>query len=172
MVVMLAGQAVAETVFDDFSGEAAGRWDYVADGVMGGVSSGRADIIGSGAASALRLYGKVSTENNGGFIQVRRRVSNDWAESVEGLRLSVRGNGARYYVFLKTPKLSRVWHSYRASFGTTSDWRTIEIPFNMFSPSHMGMPAMFKPSEVNSLAIVAYGDDFSADVSVRSVTVY
>ena len=120
----------------------------------------------------LRLKGTVSTDNNGGFIQVRRRFARPWPQNAEGLRLSVKGNGAWYYVFLKTPNLSRVWHSYRAAFVATDVWETVDIPFNMFSPSHMGMPAMFAPHEVNSLAIVAYGDDYEADVSVREISIY
>ncbi|WP_292060914.1 CIA30 family protein [Marivita sp. XM-24bin2] len=170
--MMLAGQTAAETLFDDFSGEADTRWDYVADGVMGGVSSGTADIIGSGAQAILRLRGTVSTENNGGFIQVRRRFDNDWPRAAEGLRLTVKGNGALYYVFLKTPNLSRIWHSYRASFVAPAHWQTIDLPFDMFGPSHMGMPAMYDPLEVTSVAIVAYGDDYEADISVREISLF
>ena len=47
------------------------NWAYLADTVMGGVSQGRAEF----SSDALRLTGKVSTENNGGFIQVRTRVN-------------------------------------------------------------------------------------------------
>ena len=46
-----------------------GNWAYLADTVMGGVSQGRAEF----SNGALRLTGQVSTENNGGFIQVRTR---------------------------------------------------------------------------------------------------
>lgn len=168
MSIMFVGQSLTDTVFDDFSGDAAARWDFVADGVMGGVSSGSLERFDAG----LRLHGMVSTRNNGGFIQMRRRFSEPWSKDESGLRLSVRGNGARYYVFLKTPGLARVWHSFRAAFDTTESWQDIDIPFDMFAPSHMGMPAMVRPSEVNSIAIVAYGDDYEADVSVREIRLY
>lgn len=170
--LMLAGQVVAETTFEDFSGDANARWTYVSDSVMGGVSTGTAGIIGQGPDAMIHLRGQVSTDNNGGFIQVRRRFSESWPDSAQGLRLTVKGNGARYYVFLKTPRLTRVWHSYRASFVAPVSWQSIDIPLDMFSPSHMGIPAMFSASEVNSLAIVAYGDDFEADVSVREISLY
>ena len=52
------------------------NWAYLADTVMGGVSQGSAEF----SAGALRLTGKVSTKNNGGFIQIRTRV--DPAESL------------------------------------------------------------------------------------------
>lgn len=172
IALLTTGQAMAETVFDDFSGNANARWDYVADGVMGGVSSGRAEIRGSGADAVLRLTGTVSTDNNGGFLQVRRRFSDPWAQDAQGLELRVRGNGERYYVFLKTPGLGRVWYSYRASFTASDVWQTIRLPFTEFGASHDGMPQIFSPSNVNSVAIVAYGADFEADVSVGRISLY
>ena len=172
IAVVLAGQAMAETVFDDFSGDVNARWDYVADGVMGGVSSGRAEITGSGWDAVLRLTGTVSTDNNGGFIQVRRRFSEPWPKTASGLRLRVKGNGARYFIFLKTPDLSRVWYSYRAPFTATGAWQTVDLPFSAFEASHDRMPQSFEPSEVRSVAVVAYGDDYTADVSVRDISVY
>ncbi|MCL3881362.1 CIA30 family protein [Marivita sp. GX14005] len=169
--ILMAGQATGQT-FDDFSGDAAARWDYVADRVMGGVSEGGAEIAGTGENAVLRLRGQVSTDNNGGFIQVRRRFAQSWPESAEGLSLTVKGNGQDYYVFLKTPDLSRVWYSYRATFTATDDWRTVQLPFAAFEPSHEAMPQSFAPTAVRSLAIVAYGADFEADVSVKRIEFY
>jgi hypothetical protein len=170
--MMMAGQAMAETVFDDFSGDVGARWDYVADGVMGGVSSGGAEIRGTGEDAVLRLQGTVSTDNNGGFIQVRQRFSETWPENAKGLSLRVKGNGETYYIFLKTPGLSRVWYSYRAAFIASDQWQTIRLPFSDFSASHAAMPQTFSPSSVNSIAIVAYGADYEADVSVDRIEVY
>ncbi len=169
---LMAGQAMADTMFEDFSGDVATRWDYVADGVMGGVSSGRAEIRGTGADAVLRLQGTVSTENNGGFIQVRQRFSDPWPQTAQGLSLRVKGNGETYYVFLKTPGLSRVWYSYRASFIASDRWQTVRLPFSGFTPSHSGMPQSFAPASVNSIAIVAYGSDYQADVSVDRIDIY
>ncbi|MCK0150265.1 CIA30 family protein [Marivita sp. S6314] len=169
---MMAGQGMADTVFDDFSGDVGARWDYVADGVMGGVSQGGAEIRGAGSGAVLRLQGAVSTDNNGGFIQVRQRFSEAWPQTAEGVSLRVKGNGETYYVFLKTPGLSRVWHSYRAPFTASEQWQTVRLPFADFSASHDGMPQSFAPSKVNSIAIVAYGADYQADVSVDRIEVY
>lgn len=172
IVSLTAGQAMAETVFDDFSGDANARWDYVADRVMGGVSSGRAEIRGTGAGAVLRLTGTVSTDNNGGFIQVRRRFSDPWPAGAQGLDLRVRGNGETYYVFLKTPNLNRVWYSYRASFTAPANWTQVTLPFAEFTASHDAMPQSFAASEVTSIAIVAYGADFDADVSVDRISLH
>lgn len=169
---LTAGQAMADTVIDDFADTANARWDYVADRVMGGVSSGRAEIRGTGADAVLRLTGTVSTDNNGGFIQVRQRFPDPWPEGAKGLELRVRGNGETYYVFLKTPNLSRVWYSYRASFVASEDWGTITLPFSQFRASHERMPQSFAPSEVTSIALVAYGADYDADVTVDWIRLY
>jgi len=168
----MAGQVMAETVFDDFSGDAGARWDYVADSVMGGVSTGSAEIRGAGSDAVLTLRGTVSTDNNGGFIQVRQRFSDTWPDTATGLNLRVKGNGETYYVFLKTPGLSRVWYSYRATFVASDQWQTINLPFSDFTASHDAMPQSFAPAQVNSIAIVAYGAEYEADISVDRITLY
>ena len=47
------------------------EWEFISDQVMGGISSGKLDLINSQEESFIRLSGTVSTENNGGFIQYR-----------------------------------------------------------------------------------------------------
>ncbi len=47
-------------------------WKFFSDQVMGGVSEGRISLKPDEGKFFLRLEGKVSTANNGGFIQVRR----------------------------------------------------------------------------------------------------
>ena len=50
-------------------------WNYVSDRVMGGVSTGGASLEKDGDVTFARLAGNVSTRNNGGFIQLRSKVS-------------------------------------------------------------------------------------------------
>ena len=61
------------------------EWEYISDNVMGGVSTGKAEILENNN-SFLRLEGNVSTENNGGFIQVRtfKEIASD---NFEGIKL-------------------------------------------------------------------------------------
>lgn len=144
------------------------RWSYVADGVMGGVSQGRA-VFSEGA---VQLMGNVSTDNNGGFIQVRRDIEGGLDPNAQGLRLSVRGNGETYYIFLRTGGLNRVWYSYRAAFTAGPDWSEITLPFAAFTASHDDMPQSFTPDQLIRMGLVAYGRDHTADVSLRRVEVY
>ena len=86
------------------------KWEYVSDQVMGGVSDGKAEIIDS-EDLFLRLSGNVSTENNGGFIQVRSSkeiLSDDFL----GIKLKVRGNPSSYYIHLRTNSLIFPWQYY------------------------------------------------------------
>ncbi|MEM1065877.1 MAG: CIA30 family protein [Pseudomonadota bacterium] len=151
----------------DFSKGPAPGWVFVADGVMGGVSDG-----GAVQAGALRLSGRVSTENNGGFLQVRHRFDAPWPGAADGVELTVRGNGELYYVFLKTWQLTRPWQSYRAAFGTGPDWLTHRLPFAGFTRSHAEIADAFRHTDVRSLAFVAYGRDHEADLSVARVALY
>lgn len=159
-------------LFEDFGGDARSRWTYVADGVMGGVSQGQARMVETDQGPAVRLRGEVSTENNGGFIQVRNRFAESWPDDAKGLRISTKGNGEIYYVFLRTQGLTRVWHSYRVAFATSSEWSQIEMDFSDFRMSHDGMPVNFSPSDVRSIGIVAYGREHTADVTVGSIALY
>ena len=80
-------------VIDDFS--SLDLWRFVTDGVMGGVSEGTMTRDREGDVDYVRLSGDVSTENNGGFIQIRRDMP-PLPPEAQVLTLRVRGNGASY----------------------------------------------------------------------------
>ena len=64
-----------EMIFEDFNKNSKeSNWEFITDQVMGGVSSGSFNILKETNRSFLRMTGKVSLENNGGFIQVRKLV--------------------------------------------------------------------------------------------------
>ena len=58
---------------------------------MGGISKGKAEILNNNNKSFLRLAGNVSTENNGGFIQVRTSKE-IFTDKFKGIKLKVKGN--------------------------------------------------------------------------------
>ena len=51
-------------------------WEYIADDVMGGVSKGNVEFQNVEGSNIALLQGNVSTDNNGGFIQIRRALRN------------------------------------------------------------------------------------------------
>lgn len=120
---LMATMSSAEPVQlnERFDAGAEARWRYIGDNVMGGVSSGRAQITAEG----LNLTGQVSTDNNGGFIQVRREFEDGLSADVSALVLKVRGNGERYTVFLRTPLLKgSEWWYYSCRHGRQSFSKT------------------------------------------------
>ena len=147
---------------EDFAGTPAQRWDFFSDRVMGGVSSGEVGF----AEGALRLTGTVSTANNGGFIQARLKLPDRLPDTAGALVLRVRGNGDRYYVHLRTGGTLLPWHFYQAPFPTGPEWALVRIPLDTFKPSSRMLRATPAAASVRSVAVVAYGHDHEADVSV------
>ena len=139
------------------------RWRFFTDQVMGGVSTGQATI----SQGALTLSGRVSTENNGGFIQARRDVA--LPSDASGLRIRLRGDGQRYYIHLRTRRTRLPWQYYQAAVQAPSAWTTVTVPFDAFRPSGQLLPDRPEPGIVTSVALVAYARDHEADVSLSRI---
>jgi hypothetical protein len=144
------------------------NWAYLADTVMGGVSQGSAEF----AAGALRLTGKVSTKNNGGFIQVRTRIDPTETVGKSGIKIKVKGNGDVYYLHVRNASARLPWHYYTASFKTSEKWKDITISFDEFEKSATLMPKKPKPESIKTIGLVAYGKDHEADVSIANLEFY
>jgi hypothetical protein len=148
------------------------EWSYQADTVMGGVSDGSAEFKGNGSEKFIRLIGEVSTANNGGFIQVRSSIPWEIAKGKTGIKINVRGNGEQYYLHIRNSSTRLPWHYYQQGFETTSTWREIKLPFQFFKRSSSVLRNLVKQSTIKSIAIVAYGKDHTADISVMSLEFY
>ena len=86
-------------LIDDFTDAPDTRGRVLSDQVMGGVSQGQAGFGADGARHFVRLTGTVSTENRGGFLQVRRTLP-ALPATAQGFEITVRGNGQRYFLHL------------------------------------------------------------------------
>ncbi len=157
---------------EDFNDDPSSRWSFFTDQVMGGVSTGQAAVETEGGETFLRLQGRVSTENNGGFIQARLEPSEPVADSARGVEIEVRGNEQTYYLHLRTRATRLPWQFYQAAFEVTGDWTLLRIPFADFAPKGRLLSKSFAPGAIRSLAVVAYGRDHIADVSVRRIGFY
>ena len=148
-------------------------WRLVTDRVMGGVSTGRISFDQIQGRRCLRLYGEVSVDNNGGFIQAaldlapERRLD---ASRFGGIRIVVRGNGASYNLHLKTADVDRPWQSYRSHFQTGPEWLEIRIPFSNFAPYRIDVPIDLR--RLRHLGIVAIGSAMTADLCVAELGFY
>ena len=161
-----------EIMIEDFENAPETRWRFFTDGVMGGVSSGRVTFLTEQGRPIARMTGEVSTANNGGFIQMRHDLPAPPPADAQGVRLEVRGNGARYFVHLRTRGTMLPWQYYQAGFDAPADWVEVRLPFTAFAPSGRLLRATPRPGGLTSVAIVAYGRDYTARVDVREIGFY
>jgi hypothetical protein len=172
VALMLPSIAQADGALPQISLADTTRWAYFSDQVMGGVSEGRASFDQSGGQPVLRLTGQVSTADNGGFIQARTKLEPPLPANATGVILSVRGNDQPYFVHLRTTRTLLPWQFYQATFNTTNTWSEVRIPFAAFTPYGSFLGKTFNTTSVRSIAIVAFGRDHTADLSVRAVGFY
>ncbi len=171
-LLMVPASAVADGFMTDrFENAPETRWRFFADTVMGGVSTGGLIFAEDGGRPFARLSGSVSTENNGGFIQVRQDGITV-PDTAIGVRLMVRGNNQPYFVHLRTSGTVLPWQYYQARFDTIAEWREIRLPFAEFDPSGRLLRASLKPETIKSIGIVAYGRDHEARIDLREVGFY
>lgn len=164
--------SIAEDTMIQLSLSDQSRWEYFSDQVMGGVSQGRAVFEQADGQPILHLIGTVSTANRGGFIQARRKLDAPVPATAKGVILTVRGNDQPYFIHLRTSGSVLPWQYYQASFDVSQTWREVRIPFEAFAASGRLLRKTPDVSALRSLAIVAFGRDHSADLSVRAVGFY
>jgi hypothetical protein len=146
-------------------------WEIVSDRVMGGVSGGslqREDRLGH---SALVLRGRVSLENQGGFLQMaldlapRGQVLD--ASPYRLIRMAVQGNGARYNLHLRTSELTQVQQSYRASFTAAPRWQVLDIPLSDFVPHRTSVDLNL--AKLRRIGVVAIGQEMEVDLALGAL---
>ena len=163
-----------EIMIDNFEATSNVNWDYLSDQVMGGVSEGsaRLGIDSDSGNTYVQMTGDVSTENNGGFIQLRTRLPSGADQDVSGVYLRARGNSQKYYIHLRTRGTMLPWQYYQASFDTTGEWQIIRLPLSAFERSGTWLRSKVKASSIRSLGVVAYGRDHQAEIDVAEIGFY
>jgi len=168
-----------DRLIDDFSAEGSAskfgtRWEFLSDRTGGGVSTGEIEFVKHEERSCLHLTGSVSPGNSGGFIHASvslgsgRRTFD--ARNLTGIRLFVKGNGQPYALALQTSDTRLPGQFYEATFVTNGQWQEIEIPFARFMPRSVRNP--LNRRTLKSIAIVAAGKQFDADIFVDEITFY
>jgi hypothetical protein len=146
-------------------------WEFFADTVMGGLSTGQLSQESIAGRSATRLTGEVSLENNGGFVQMAFDINPDGSDfdgsTYHGIQVDVLGNDNVYDLRLRTSNLTRPWQSYRTSFNGTSDWSTVKLAFTDFIPHKTDVP--FDARHLRRIGVLGIGRVFDADVAISSV---
>jgi hypothetical protein len=167
-------------VLDDFldpSGVASigTRWESFTDRVMGGRSDMSAGIVTQDGRNVLRMSGRVSRENNGGFIQVRLPLSETGsldAGAYVGVVLEVRTGAGEYSVHLRDDRTRLPWAYYHHDIHADGDWTTVYLPFSQFESDGMLVSRAPNVGRLRTIAIVATGDNAAAMIEVRLIGLY
>ena len=166
-------------LLDDFGTDSSTldtEWEGFTDRVMGGVSDMNILRVPEDDGFYVRMRGKVSLENNGGFIQIRLKLASSLApfdgSRYQGIRITARGVGEGYYVFLRTSDTVFPWKYFAAPIPVSDDWQVVDIPWSAFRPGDYGRGGRFRINKLRSLAIVAYGREFDAEIDVKEIGMY
>ena len=172
----VSARADTNEIIYSFSSDSYRHWQFVSDGVMGGLSTGKLTFEKDGEVDFGRLTGDVTTKNNGGFIQFRANVSfdktGDQGQMIKGVRLTGRGNGAKYFIHFRTSDNRRPSDYYSAEFQTGLEWNSIELPFSKFKRSRFDNSILLSGNKIQSMGVVAYGREHIADVSISKIEFY
>lgn len=149
------------------------KWRLVTDQVMGGISNGELTLDEHKGRNCLRMLGDVSTENNGGFVQIALSLSEEDefdATDYTGIEIEASGNNEPYNIHIRTASLWFPWQSYRFTFQATTNWKIFRFPFTEIKPYKTSK--RFQQHKLNRIGLVAIGREFKADLCVASVKLY
>ena len=172
-------EKVKTIVIDEFSNpnkisNLGTKWRLVTDRVMGGVSDAEYLFGSDECFKYIKMKGKVSLENNGGFVQVALPLAVDSkfldATNYSGFRFWVKGNGKKYYLHLRSGQTRLPWQYYSADFIASEKWKHIEIPFEKFTPQALDAKPDVK--SLSQIAIVGAKKAYEVDVSIGPIEIY
>ena len=166
--VTISSNNFAETMFKDNFQEP-DQWNYVADTVMGGISTGSVEFKTIEGEAIAVLTGNVTTENNGGFIQIRRDLRRVDLDNANSIKLIAKGNNQKYFVFLRTTGTKLPWQYYQFEFTVNENFNEFILPINEFKKSGMLMSNKVNPKKITSIGIVAFGRNHYANISIKEL---
>jgi len=141
-------------------------WVAITDQVMGGISNARIEQCERGGSPCIRLTGRTSLENNGGFVQMKLDIGPAPAlANFRGVFLELYGPAHEYDLRIKTTQLEKPWQSFRHGLEVSPQWTRFHVPYADFIAHRTD--ARLDPSLIRSLAVVAIGEAFDVDVCVR-----
>lgn len=143
-------------------------WVIVNDGVMGGLSQGRAVLTDS----SIYYTGNISLRNNGGFSSLRSAYREWDLSEFSSVSITYRSKGQPFAFILET---SNVWFEpkYRAYFASEDDdWQTFTLPLLEFQETRVGRKTgrTIHPSQLSDIIRLGfintgkYESDFELEI--------
>ena len=145
-------------------------WKMITDQVMGGVSEGQFNYRKIGDDNAIILTGSVSIKNNGGFIQIRRNLDDVNLNNVKKVTIIAKGNDEKYFIHLRTAFTVLPWQYYQSSFVVENNFKSFVLPLSDFKKSGYLLPKRINPNNIKSIALVALGKDYNAELIVKEIS--
>ena len=145
------------------------NWKMITDQVMGGISQGQFNYQKIGDDNAVILTGSVSIKNNGGFIQIRRNLDDVNLNNVKKVTIIAKGNDEKYFIHLRTAFTVLPWQYYQSSFFVENDFKSFVLPLIDFKKSGYLLPKRINPNNIKSIAIVAFGKKYNAELIVKEI---
>jgi hypothetical protein len=134
------------------------EWSFFTDGVMGGLSQGNVSKDNISGKSCYRMQGNVTTENNGGFIQIVAPIKPIMkAKDFEGVYIKVFGNNKRYFLHIRTPLTLAPWQYYSFSFESSSNFY---------------QPKTILNQKIKTIGVLAGFDNYQADICIAEIGFY
>ena len=149
------------------------RWSFFTDSVMGGLSEGQSTITNLKDRQCYQMTGNVTTENNGGFIQIRTPINPSIdANEYKGISIKVYENNKDYALHVRTKLILAPWQYYSYSFLAKDEWEEIKAPFKDFQKSNFYQPKKLSNQNIKSIGLVAAFDNFYADICLSEISLY
>lgn len=149
-------------------------WEGISDEVMGGSSVITAIAVYSDEnAIFLRMEGKVSPENGGGFIQARARFPGGRldASGWKGLELRLRGQAGPHELHLRTPSCRMPWSYFGTPLRPSPVWEDQRFAFDDFAGNAV-TPGPLEIGSILSIGVLAVRSDFSACLDIARISLY
>ena len=149
------------------------KWIFITDQVMGGLSTGKFIVDEVDGVICYKMTGDVSTKNNGGFIQIRTKLSPEInSKDYSGVYIKVFGNERNYNLHLKTGLTLAPWQHYSYTFFSSKKWIEIRAPFIEFKKSNFYQPKSILGQNIKSVGLVAGFDNFKSDICLSEIGFY
>ena len=164
----MMSQSLGDIIFkDDFQNPK--KWKFISDQVMGGVSSGEVSYSKLNNENQAYISGNVSTKNNGGFIQIRRSLTEVNLKNAQSIKINASGNNQEYFLHLRTKGTVLPWQYYQLGFKVQKNFQSYNLPIADFKRSSFFIPKNIIPEKITSIGIVAFGRDHEADLNIKSI---
>ena len=167
-LIIMISQSFSEVIYkDDFTNPE--KWIFVSDKVMGGISSGQVIFNSKDDETFAYISGNVSTKNNGGFIQIRKKLSNINLKKAKFIKIIVKGNNQKYFIHLRTSGTILPWQYYQLGFNVEKEFKEIKLPISEFKRSGSFLAEIVNPKSITSIGLVAFGRDHTAELFIKSI---